>query len=59
MKKESTFTNWDFVEIWNIGEEQTYAFLRVYRAGDIDHSDSVNWEDLAGMLNNWLEEILN
>ena len=57
MKKEGTCTNWDFVEIWNIGEEQTYPFLRVYPAGDIDHSDSVDWDDLASMANNWLEGI--
>ena len=57
MKKESTFTNagWDFIEIWNIGENQTYPYLRVYPAGDIDHDDKVNLYDLAITAEHWLE----
>jgi hypothetical protein len=53
MKEESTFTNWDFVEIWNIGEEQTYPFLRVYPAGDLNHDGRVDFGDFAIMANNW------
>jgi hypothetical protein len=53
MKKESTFTNWDFVEIWNIGEEQTYPFLRVYPAGDLNHDGRVDFVDFAIIGNNW------
>jgi hypothetical protein len=54
MKEESTFTNWDFVEIWNIGEEQTYPFLRVYPAGDLNHDDTVHFVDFAVIGDNWL-----
>jgi hypothetical protein len=57
MMAESTFTDagWDFVEVWDIGENQTYPFLRVYPAGDIDHDDRVNWADVAIMAEHWLE----
>jgi hypothetical protein len=57
MQTESTFTDagWDFVEVWGIGEGQTYPFLRVYPAGDIDHDDRVDWADVAIMAEHWLE----
>jgi len=59
MKKESTFTeaSWDFVEIWDIGENQSYPFLRIHPAGDIDHDDTVNFYDLAILAEHWLESI--
>jgi len=53
MKREGTFVNWDFVEIWNIGEEQTYPFLRVYPAGDLNHDGRVDLVDFAIIANNW------
>ena len=58
MQQRSTFTNvgWDFVEVWDIGEKQTYPFLRVYPAGDIDHDDRVNFFDFAIIASHWLEE---
>jgi len=57
MQTESTFTDagWDFIEIWDIGENQTYPFLRVYPAGDINHDDIVNFYDLAIIASHWLE----
>ncbi len=30
MKKQATFVNWDFVEVWDIVENQTYPFLRPF-----------------------------
>ncbi len=56
MQKESTFTNagWDFVEIWNIGENQTYPFLRVYPVGDLNHNSRVDFEDFAIFADHWL-----
>lgn len=58
MRTESTFTDagWDFVEVWNIGENQTYPFLRVHPAGDINHDDRVNFLDLAILVDHWLED---
>ena len=57
MQTESTFTNagWDFVEVWNIGENQTYPFLRTHPPGDIDHDDKVDWFDVAILAGHWLE----
>jgi len=57
MKKESTFTDasWDFVEIWNIGENQTYPYLRVYPAGDLNHDGRVDFFDFAIAASHWLE----
>lgn len=59
MKKEKTFldANWDFVEIWDIGENQTYPFLRTYLAGDINHDNIVNLIDLAILGRHWLQGI--
>ena len=56
MQKENTFTDvgWDFVEIWNIGENQTYPFLRVYPAGDLNHDRRVNFMDFAIFADHWL-----
>jgi len=57
MQTENTYTDsgWDFIEIWNIGENQTYPFLRAYPPGDIDHDSIVNFYDLAILADHWLE----
>jgi len=55
--QEATFSNWDFVEIWNIGENQTYPYLRVYPAGDSNHDGIVDWRDFAILANHWLEGV--
>jgi len=58
MKTMSTFTTagWDFVEIWGIGENQTYPFLRTEPAGDLSHDKKVDFVDLAILALHWLEE---
>jgi len=57
MKGMGTFTDagWDFVEIWGIGENQTYPFLRTEPAGDLSHDKKVDFVDLAIMAGHWLE----
>jgi len=57
MKTMSTFTTagWDFVEIWGIGENQTYPFLRTEPAGDLSHDKKVDFVDLAILAGHWLE----
>jgi hypothetical protein len=57
MKTISTFTNagWDFVEIWGIGENQTYPFLRTEPAGDSNYDKKVDLIDLAILASHWLE----
>jgi len=32
MRQKATFVNWDFNDVWNIAENQTYPFLRPERA---------------------------
>jgi hypothetical protein len=57
MKTKSTFTTagWDFVEIWGIGENQTYPYLRFAPAGDINYDKKVDLVDLAILASHWLE----
>ncbi|MHC4388583.1 MAG: hypothetical protein ACYSX1_08235, partial [Planctomycetota bacterium] len=59
MQMEDTFTDadWDFVEVWDIGERQTYPFLRTHPTGDIDHDDKVDWFDVAILAEYWLEDV--
>jgi len=56
MKTQSTFTSagWDFIEVWDIGENQTYPFLRMYVAGDINHDGVVDFRDIAYLAESWL-----
>ncbi len=55
LHQQSTFTDWDFINVWNIGENQTYPHLRVYLAGDINKDRIVNFLDFAITANKWLE----
>jgi hypothetical protein len=56
MQTASTFLNagWDFVNVWGIGENQTYPYLRKYSAADINRDASVNFLDLAALAESWL-----
>jgi hypothetical protein len=58
MQIRSTFTyaDWDFINVWNIGENQTYPYLRVYLAGDVNKDGIVNFLDIAMTANQWMEE---
>jgi hypothetical protein len=59
MQMAKTFleAGWDFVNIWGIGENQTYPYLRKYSAADINQDASVNFLDLAVLAENWLTDI--
>lgn len=59
MKTESTFTSagWDFIEVWDIGEDQTYPFLRTYAAGDINHDGVLDFRDMAYLAGSWLRDV--
>ncbi|MHC4555804.1 MAG: hypothetical protein ACYTFW_04060 [Planctomycetota bacterium] len=59
MKQQATFTDWDFVEVWGIGENQTYPYLRLYPAGDLNHDGRVDFLDLAELANSWLAGVDN
>jgi hypothetical protein len=56
MQEIQTYLNagWDFVNVWGIGENQTYPYLRKYSAADINQDASVNLLDLAVLAENWL-----
>ena len=54
MKQKITFADWDFVEIWDLVENQTYPYLRQFPAGDLNHDRKVDFQDYAIMAANWL-----
>ena len=54
MKQQSTFEGWDFINVWDIGEGQTYPYLRTYSPADINQDGSVNFLNLAVLAENWL-----
>jgi len=56
LHQQSTFTDWDFINTWNIGENQTYPYLRTVPAGDINKDRIVNFLDLSITANQWMEE---
>jgi len=58
MQMISTFNDgdWDFINVWNIGENQTYPYLRVHLAADINKDGIVNFLDVAITANQWMEE---
>ena len=58
MHQQSTFTDagWDFINFWNIGENQTYPYLRVYLPSDINKDGIVNFLDLSITANQWMQE---
>ena len=54
MKQQASFVGWDFIQTWNIGENQTYPFLIIYPAGDLNYDGTVDFIDFAVMAENWL-----
>ena len=56
MKQQSTFTDWDFINVWNIGENQTYPYLRTYLPSDINKDRIINFLDFCIIADKWLQE---
>jgi len=56
MQTESSFIDagWDFINIWGIGEGQTYPYFRKYSIADISCDGVVNFVDFAVIADNWL-----
>ena len=59
MKKLSTFLSagWDFVNMWGIGNGQTYPYLKQFNGinpADLNYSGIVDFEDFAVLAENWL-----
>ena len=60
MKTLSTFTSagWDFLNVWGIGNGQTYPYLKTFNRinpADINYSGGVDLQDLAILAANWLK----
>ncbi len=56
MMQQSTFSDWDFINVWNIGENQTYPYLRTVLASDINKDKAVNLLDLSILAGQWMGE---
>jgi hypothetical protein len=58
MQMRSTFADagWDMVNVWDIGENQTYPFLRKHLPSDINKDKETNLYDFAILAENWLKE---
>jgi hypothetical protein len=54
--QQFTFTDWDFINTWDIGENQTYPYLRVYLPSDINKDGIVNFLDFCIVANKWMEQ---
>jgi hypothetical protein len=57
MRQRSTFTSWDFTNIWDIAENQTYPFLRAHPVGDLHYDGRVDLLDLAVLGEHWLQGV--
>jgi len=56
MHQQATFEGWDFINVWNIGQNQTYPYLRTVPAGDINKDETVNFLDLCIIAQHWCNE---
>lgn len=58
MQMRDTFADadWDMVNVWDIGENQTYPFLRKHLPSDINKDGETNFYDFAILAENWLKE---
>ncbi len=58
MHMRDTFADadWDMINIWDIGENQTYPFLRKHLPSDINKDGKTDFYDLAVLAEHWLEE---
>ena len=58
MQTKSTFTDadWDFINTWNIGENQTYPYLRKYSPANLNKDHKVDFLDIRILCEQWLVE---
>jgi hypothetical protein len=57
MQTLSTFldADWDFINTWSIGENQTCPYLRKYSPADINKDKTVNLIDLTIIAQHWMK----
>ena len=58
MQTMSTFTDadWDFINTWDIGENQTYPYLRKYSPANLNKDHKVDFLDIKILCEQWLQE---
>lgn len=56
MMKQATFVNWDFFEVWDLAENQTYPFLRWSVGKDISGNYKVDFNDFVLMTAHWYDD---
>ena len=56
MHQQSTFTDWDFINVWDIGENQTYPYLRKYLPANLNKDQKVDFLDIRILCEQWLQE---
>ncbi len=58
MQDAKTFIDagWDFINVWDIGENQTYPYLRTFFAADLNKDGIVNFLDFTITANQWMDE---
>jgi hypothetical protein len=54
--KNFTDLDWDFINIWDNGENNTYPYIRTFSSADLNKDHVVNILDLAIMSEQWLKE---
>jgi len=58
MQMRSTFiyAGWDFINVWDIGENQTYPYLRKYSPANLNKDHKVDFLDIKILCEQWLQE---
>jgi hypothetical protein len=58
MKQAITYINagWDFVNLWELGEYQTYPYIRTRPSADLNRDGIVGLEDFSILAEQWLTE---
>jgi hypothetical protein len=56
MKQQATFVDWDFIDVWAIGEGQTYPYLRTFPASDLNEDGITNFLDFCIIAEEWSQE---
>ncbi len=56
LQQQSTFEGWDFINVWDIGEGQTYPWLRQHSPGDLKKDNITNFLDLCIVAEQWMRQ---
>jgi hypothetical protein len=56
LHQQSTFQDWEFINVWDIGENQTYPYLRKYSPANLNKDNKVDFIDIRILCEEWLIE---